>query len=577
MFSLRLFVVSFITLMMIVPQNTLLGQTTGSSQDQHSGASQFGLSLLGNNRIYFIDEFSLELLQPGTFDVSYLDGEIYKIGPNDILSVEIDGTASVTARGLVVNAQGFIFIPMAGNINVSGKTLNEAKSTIEEALIRHIRDFTLQMTIDRPRLARVQITGDVQFPGSIVVMPGKRLDAVLYPALFEQPALGNVLNAERYNRAFLESSGLSLRNIKIVRDGEQYNADLITYFKNGDPAQNPFIYDGDIITVNRVTDNMPRISVSGAVLNPAEYEYNPDDTLESLLLLSGGFLEEANTENVIIYRTRGAQTDAINISLSDEDAGTIPLMPYDRLVIPYLDNVKRGASAWVYGEAILPGNFPVNDGITTVADLLDLAGGMTTNSLPHAAYLLRNPSSTRNVQSVNLINTNELMRVSDQLQQGFQYLELESQLQSERRLFIDLNNTENLSRIKLHDGDRLYIPRDYNSIVMYGQLNNPGDYPYNPDLTVMDYIRQAGGMSLAAAPDRIFVIKAGSRAWLSPNETTLESGDMIFVDREPYDELHAFRSYELQKQTIRQGNIQIILATVSTITAIITTYVAITR
>jgi len=577
MYSIRLIAVFFITLMMMVPQSTLLGQTTASSQDRTTGSSQFGLTLLGNNRIYFVDEFSLELLQPGTFDVAYLDGEIYKLGPNDILSVEIDGTTPVTARGLVVNAQGSIFIPMAGNVNVTGQTLNEAKSSVEEALSKHIRDFTLQMTLDRPRLARVQITGDVQFPGSIVVIPGKRLDAVLYPALFEQPASGSALNTERYHRSFLQSSGLSLRNIKIVRDGEEYRADLISYFRNGDPAQNPFIYDGDIITVNRVSDNMLRISVSGAVLNPAEYEYNPDDTLERLLLLSGGFLEEANTENVIIYRTRGAQTEAINISLSDEGAGTFPIMPYDRLVIPYLDNIKRGASAWVYGEAILPGNFPVNEGISTVADLLDLAGGMTTNSLPHAAYLLRNPSSSRDVQSVNLINTNELMRVSDQLQQGFQYLELESELQSERRLFIDLNNTENLRRIKLHDGDRLFIPRDYNSVVLYGQLNNPGDYPYNPELTVMDYIRQAGGMSLAAAPERIFVIKAGSRVWLSPNETTLESGDMIFVDREPFDELNAFRSYELQKQSIRQGNIQIILATVSTITAIITTYVAITR
>lgn len=577
MFSLRLLVVFFITLMMMVPQSTLLGQTTGSSQERNTGTSQFGLSLLGNNRIYFVDEFSLELLQPGTFDVSYLDGEIYKIGPNDILSVEIDGATPVTARGLVVNALGSIFIPIAGNVDVTGKTLSEAKLSIEEALTKHIRDFTLQMTLDRPRLARVQITGDVQFPGSFVVMPGKRLDTVLYPALFEQPAPGNVLNAERYHRSFLQSTGLSLRNIKIVRDGEEFRADLISYFRNGDPSENPFIYDGDIITVNRVSDNMPRISVSGAVLNPAEYEYNPNDTLNRLLLLSGGFLQEANTENVIVYRTSGNQTEVININLNDEGAGTFPMLPYDRLVIPHTDNVKRGANAWVYGEAILPGNFPVIEGSTTVADLLDLAGGMTTNSLPHAAYLLRTPSSSRNVQSVNLINTNELMRVSDQLQQGFQYLELESQLQSERRLFIDLNNTENLDRIKLNDGDRLFIPRDYNSIVMYGQLNNPGDYPYNPELSVMDYIRQAGGMSLAAAPERIFVIKAGSRAWLSPGETTLESGDMIFVDREPYDELNAFRSYELQKQTIRQGNIQIILATVSTITAIITTYVAITR
>jgi len=584
MFSIRLIVVFFITLMMMVPQSTLLGQTTGSSQERTTGSSQFGLSLLGNNRVYFVDEFSLRLLQPGTFDVAYLDGETYKIGPNDILSIEIDGTTQLTARGLVVNAQGSIFIPMAGNVNVTGQTLNEAKLTIEEAVGRHIRDFTLQMTLDKPRLAKVQITGDVQYPGSVTVIPGNRLDAVLYPALFEpleQSAIMSAeyfnLNAERYSQSFLSSTGLSLRNIKIVREGEEFTADLISYFRSGDISQNPFIYDGDLITVSRTSDNMPRISVSGAVLNPTEYEYNPDDTLERLLLLSGGFLQDANTDHVFIYRTSGNQTETIKINLNDDDSGSFPIMPFDRLVIPYIDNVKRGANAWVYGEANLPGNFPVQEGISTVADLLDLAGGMTSNSLPHAAYLLRNPSPSRNVQSVNLINTNELLRVSDQLRQGFQYLEQESQLQSERRLFLDLNNRENLSRVKLHDGDRLFIPRDYNSVVLYGQLNNPGDYPYHPELSVMDYIRQAGGMSLAAAPERIFVIKAGSRAWLSPNETTLESGDMIFVDREPFDELNAFRSYELQRQTIRQGNIQIILATVSTITAIITTYVAITR
>ncbi|MEX1122452.1 MAG: hypothetical protein WED82_09985, partial [Balneolales bacterium] len=88
---------------------------------------------------------------------------------------------------------------------------------------------------------------------------------------------------------------------------------------------------------------------------------------------------------------------------------------------------------------------------------------------------------------------------------------------------------------------------------------------------------RAGDFALAAQESRIFVIKSGSRSWYPPSETNLESGDIIFIDREPYDELQASRSYDMQVRGQRNNNIQLIMTGLATVTSIITTYVAITR
>jgi protein involved in polysaccharide export with SLBB domain len=238
---------------------------------------------------------------------------------------------------------------------------------------------------------------------------------------------------------------------------------------------------------------------------------------------------------------------------------------------------RNNSSAWVYGEAEIPGNFPIDSDDTTLAELIDLAGGLTDRALTNGAYMIRANMSNRGVPSATTLNTAQLMRTSDQVLQGFEYLEMERDLNSDQRMFIDLEDDRQLSQVRITDGDRVYIPTDYQNIVLYGQLNNPGNYPFNSSFRVRDYLDQAGGLSLAADPERIFVIKAGSRAWKQTGETSLESGDMIFVDRTPFDELNAQREYEIQIRNSRRNNAQLVLTAISTIAAAVTTYVAITR
>lgn len=570
--------ISFI-LFLILPLNSI-GQTSNNQQQRQDNQNQFQLQSIDGDSQYFVDQIGLQFLADYVPSKDYFDDANYVFGPQDVLSVNIQGPISLHARALVINSNGFLFMPYAGSINLSGLTISEATAALEEAVSRELNDFELTLNVQKPRPVEVQVLGNIPHPGRYIVPAGTRLDQAVYAALFEGQLPSQGDGSTNYQQEFLSASNYSLRNINITRNSASAptGGDLISYLQIGERTTNPYLYDGDQVFIQTLNENSPRISVSGAVQSQQEIEYRRDDTIETLLSLSGGFIDGADTTRAILYRedSNGVTTSS-ELQLNSETLSSRPLMPNDRLVIPYRDNVSRSASAWIYGEARVPGNFPIDNDETTLAELLDLAGGITDQALPNGAYMIRPNMRDRDVPSATTINTQQLMRTSDQVRQGFDYLEMEQQLNSDQRMFIDLTDREQLEQIRVTDGDRLYVPRDYQNIVLYGQLNNPGNYPYNSSLTVQDYIQRAGGMSLAANPERIFIIKAGSRSWKLPDETTLESGDMIFVDRTPFDELNAQRNYDIQRRNLRQGNLQLILTTVSTITAVVTTYVAITR
>ena len=164
--------------------------------------------------------------------------------------------------------------------------------------------------------------------------------------------------------------------------------------------------------------------------------------------------------------------------------------------------------------------------------MLQIAGGLENNALASAAYLIRESANQRGVSSVTDINMTLLSKSYDQYLEGFDYLELEEIL-SANRMAIDLTNNQTLSEVTLQDGDRIYVPKDDRSIRIMGQVNNPGFYAYQSEQSVTGYLQRANGMTIAADKERIFIIKAGSRSWYNPDNTNIESGDIIFVDRIP--------------------------------------------
>ncbi|MEX0929683.1 MAG: SLBB domain-containing protein, partial [Balneolales bacterium] len=325
----------------------------------------------------------------------------------------------------------------------------------------------------------------------------------------------------------------------------------------------PFVRDGDIITISRRQEEAPRISISGAVNTPMEIEFKQDDTVARMLRLAGGRIANAAEDSLIIHRRTPTGTELLSLTGGQASADGFELQPNDRIIVPFTHEPGSSYSAWVYGESVSPGNFSITEGETTALDLLEKSGGLNRQAMPHGGYLIRNKPAGRHMPQINTLDAARIQRTSDQVSQGFEYLELEDRL-NQNQIFLDLENQDLLAGIMILDGDELYVPRDDRTVFIFGQVNKPGYYPFGENLSAESYIARAGGLALAAEPDRIFIIKAGTKSWYEPGETRLQSGDMIFVDRTPYEELNAKRAYENQRQGIINSRISLVLSAIST-------------
>lgn len=528
-----------------------------------------------------VDEFGLAMSLDQMLMEEYIDKETYILGPGDMFSIDLKGEITRSVRGIVVNGEGYIFIPGVGQVDVKELSLVEAREKIDEQISEQFQNTEISVSLDRPRPVMVNVHGDIESPGKYIVPYQTRVDQAIYPALTgELPHQNNDEREEspgmvsytqfQYSFAEIRDMPQSLRNIQVISDnGEEQTADLISYLRKGDKDANPFVRDGDVIHVQRKLEEGPKISISGGVSTHLDLEYRQGDNLGSLIDIAGGFSSDADTSKIHLYRRQGNEIVQHDINPNSENLYEFDVEPNDKIIVPIDRDLHQSQIAHANGEVEIPGRYPIVDGETTVYDLLEMTGGPTSRALTHGAYLIRSEAGGDRTLKEPQPAMEQLMRTSDQYRQGFEYLELEAAL-SRNQVHVDLENEEQLKNTRLYSEDQLYIPKDENTIFMMGQVNNPGHYTFNDNTSAESYINQAGGYAMAAEESRVFIIKAGSRSWYHPGETDLESGDIIFVDRVPFDDLQARRSY-------RQGNIQLILTGISTIASVITTYIAVFR
>ncbi len=566
----------------------LLAQSGGNDTDRRpfqsrGGSSALELDLTSDPGVFFfLDELGVSLSFREMAMEGIIDLDTYKLGPGDLLTVKYEGGINGAMRGILVNPQGDLVLPNIGTVTVEDLTIRQASEAVAEEVRRNYKRTVVSISLDKPRLIKVHVAGDVPFPGVHLVTPQTRLDQALYLAMFrqeprpEQPGQSALpVLPFRYPGDFVITGGFNMRNIEIERDdhNESVSADLVAYFKAGDLESNPMVQNGDVITVKTQQEFYPKVTSGGAVQNIRVLDYREDDTVGRLLALSGGLTPDADRSNIRIVRRSGSEVSTIPVA---EDAMDTPLLPNDRVIVPFDKNARQNQAAWVHGEANFPGHYPIEDGVTTALELYEMAGGANNRALREGAFLIRpRPARTQYGHSP-AIQPEQLQRASDQYLQGFEYIQMEAEL-SRNEVYIDLTDREQMAQVRIYDSDQLHIPRDDQTVFLMGQVNNPGYYPLIQGRSVSEYIQRAGGKTIAAEEDRVFVIKAGNKTWLRPDQTTVQSGDIIFVDRVPYDDLQSSRAYDIQRRQQRNSNIQLIMTGLTTITGIITTYVAITR
>jgi protein involved in polysaccharide export with SLBB domain len=131
----------------------------------------------------------------------------YQIAPSDIVNITVwqhpefspknfQTTSTPSAQGAagqdgyLVSNKGYIYFPLAGNILVAGKTLEEVRIDITKALKRYIRDPQINVRIADYRGQKIYVFGEIMKPGFIPItdQPLSITDAISLSGSFDPTA-----------------------------------------------------------------------------------------------------------------------------------------------------------------------------------------------------------------------------------------------------------------------------------------------------------------------------------------------------------------------------------------------------
>ncbi len=599
------------TLLLIAGLGTpLVAQNLPTRQSSSGGGSSVNLDFKIDESLgttFYVDMLGLEAAKLPFSPEVRVDPSRYIIGPNDLIGVIITGTFSLNYRAMGVNIEGDVYLPSVGTVQIAGLSLLDARTAIKNAVEKQYRNVMVDVMLDKPRPLTVHVTGDIPYPGRVSLPYGTRLDVPLLGALIEIPSaessradldgvsrtlsptsleipglssnsmLGqSSVGAKAMSvKALLDSEIFQLRSIRIIRsDGSTVLADLYDYYYGGNLDANLILQDSDQVQLMRTSTSDARVSLSGAVYTSMDMQYRGDDTFDRLLRITGGFTSNADTTNISIYRTDAGGTKLVTIDLRQASARKTALLPNDRIVVNEKSREYLNARATVLGRARSSGIYPISDGVTTAYEVLSMAGGLDSDALAKGAFISRKGADINDKSTPPQSDMAQLMRSSDQYLQGLNWFELEEKARK-NRVYLDVSNEQSLRSIRMYDGDSLFIPRNEGTVFVYGQVNNPGFVEFSSSNSTADYLSKAGGFSLAANPEKVYVIKAGARTWTDARYTSIESGDWVYVERVPIDDLAQQRIYELQKQGFKIQRQGLIFTAFTALVSAVSTTVAI--
>jgi polysaccharide export outer membrane protein len=335
------------------------GRATHLPKEEKSEFEKFISGTLSAAPSLDIRQFGYDLFEkpPSTFaPVQQVPvGPDYVIGPGDTIKAEIWGKIEGN-WSVVVNNDGNISLPKIGVLGVTGLTFKELKDTLLKEFSKYYTGFEMNVSMGSLRSVRVYVVGNALRPGAYTIS-----------------SLSTIINA------LFEGGGPSktgsMRSIQLKRNGKTVVIfDLYDFLLKGDKTNDVRLMPEDVIFIPPVG---PVAGIAGTVKTPAIYELKGETRLLDLIGMAGGLTGVAFTGRVQMHRIENHQRRTIfegdlvdieknpdkNFTLQDGDLAKISSV------------VEIAKTIGVFGAIVYPGVYGVNPGITTVKDVIALAGG----------------------------------------------------------------------------------------------------------------------------------------------------------------------------------------------------------
>jgi len=343
-----------------------------------------------------------------------------------------------------------------------------------------------------------------------------------------------------------EKRGSSSRSIIIHRKDTKIIADMLRFIKLGDLDANPYVNSGDHIEVPPYNGD---ITVVGEVNDQGIYEFKQGDRICDLIGFGGGLTSVADTSNAELTRFEpdGRSFNKIAINLYDAlyknpDAPEYVLQESDRFSVRKKYEYKVLYDVTIDGEIKYPGQYAIEKNVTTLTDLVKMAGGFTGNENLEEARLIRKASFA--VRDLEYERLKDLLVTERTLEENDYVRSYQRTFEGSINIdFVKLFRENDLTNdVVLQDGDAIYIPIKREYVNVMGAVKEPGYIKVNEDEDFDYYIEKAGGYNWDADKKERTLVKArtGQRYKVRYIKVKVEGGDTIHV---PEKERRTFWSY----------------------------------
>lgn len=250
--------------------------------------------------------------------------EGYPIGPWDILLITVWNHPDLS-KETVVRKDGTIYMPLIGDVNVEGHTVQEVQRILTEKLSYYIKNPMVDVEIKEYHSRRVYFLGSVTKPG-------------VYSLIEET----NILEA--LSLAGGPSIDANLAGTFLIRNNRVYPLNLFNVVKYGDLSQNVILMDKDIIYIPSAKDM--KVYVLGEVRTPGAIPFQNELSVVDAIAQSGGALHSGKLKSVKIIRGGLAnpalmEADLDNIIDGELSYKNYMLAPGDIVYVP-----KTAIATW---------------------------------------------------------------------------------------------------------------------------------------------------------------------------------------------------------------------------------------
>lgn len=235
---------------------------------------------------------------------------------------------------------------------------------------------------------RVTMAGEVNRPGAFEVLDGENLRDVLnFAGWFTATAYTNIIDVTQYT-----DEQLRKRTIKI------------------DDSYNFLPVNGDKYHIGKILDRYEnRITVSGAVYRPGEFELEVAKSLKNAIKLSGGLKEDAYMTRGYILRINPENNSSITIpfDLADIMSGKVPdinLLREDVITISSIFELSDQSTVTVHGMVRHATTMPFYYGMS-IDDLILRANGFADGADYNKVQIARRvKDSDRRAKDAKLVD-----------------------------------------------------------------------------------------------------------------------------------------------------------------------------